>query len=64
MESEKTTLKLLPNGPILVSGGFELLGADGAPVALDKPTVALCRCGASARNPFCDGAHARVGFKG
>ncbi|MCO4812798.1 MAG: CDGSH iron-sulfur domain-containing protein, partial [Gammaproteobacteria bacterium] len=25
--------------------------------------VALCRCGASANKPFCDGAHKQVGFK-
>ncbi|MHB1586909.1 MAG: CDGSH iron-sulfur domain-containing protein [Acidiferrobacteraceae bacterium] len=27
-----------------------------------KP-IALCRCGASANKPFCDGAHRRTGFK-
>jgi CDGSH-type Zn-finger protein len=28
----------------------------------DKPVVALCRCGQSARKPFCDGTHKTCGF--
>ena len=28
------------------------------------PHVALCRCGHSAKKPFCDGAHKTAGFQG
>lgn len=50
-----------PNGPLIVENPPNLIGA----VAMDlagKPKVALCRCGASANKPFCDGAHAKIGF--
>jgi CDGSH-type Zn-finger protein len=49
------------NGPYLVTNVTTVrtpLGGD-RPVA---PTLALCRCGASAIKPFCDGAHATSGF--
>ena len=35
----------------------------GREVPVEKETVALCRCGASTKKPFCDGAHSKVGFR-
>lgn len=49
------------NGPLIVEHPPQLSGA-GAPDIAGRPKVALCRCGASANKPFCDGAHARIGF--
>lgn len=53
------------NGPLLVEGPFELLDSAGAAFPLDsaKPAFALCRCGASANAPFCDGSHNKCGFE-
>lgn len=52
----------LPNGPVLLRGPFVLLSADGSRMFRGQK-AALCRCGESANKPFCDGAHARVGFQ-
>lgn len=59
------TITVRPNGPYLVQGAVRIVDSDGNefPVDLSKP-VALCRCGASQRRPFCDGAHKSCGFQG
>ena len=28
-----------------------------------RPSLVLCRCGASANKPYCDGAHVAIGFR-
>jgi hypothetical protein len=52
-----------PNGPLLIRGDFELVGADGNEVPRTRRTVALCRCGASVLKPYCDGSHKMTGFR-
>jgi CDGSH-type Zn-finger protein/truncated hemoglobin YjbI len=49
------------NGPYLVSGVRRVLDWLGQPAPW-RPEMALCRCGASAIKPLCDGSHSRVGF--
>lgn len=51
-----------PNGPLLIRGDFELVGADGEELPRTRRTVALCRCGASVLKPYCDGSHKVIGF--
>ena len=48
-------------GPIWVRGGIPISGADGQTYEV-RNRVTLCRCGASANKPFCDGSHASIGF--
>ncbi len=51
------------NGPIsLETGGRYLLRRDGQEEVIEKPRVSLCRCGGSAKKPFCDGTHKINGF--
>ena len=61
---DRTRISAYENGPFLVTGGrFRLVDADGGEFLVEKETVALCRCGASTKKPFCDGTHSKVGFR-
>ncbi len=51
-----------PNGPLTVEGNLELTTGTGRVVARIQ-SGRLCRCGGSANKPFCDGTHARIGFR-
>ncbi|HMD72323.1 MAG TPA: ferritin-like domain-containing protein [Steroidobacteraceae bacterium] len=50
------------NGPLQVRGNLEIISGTGRVVAR-VTNARLCRCGASAAKPFCDGTHARIGFR-
>jgi CDGSH-type Zn-finger protein/uncharacterized Fe-S cluster protein YjdI len=50
-----------PNGPLGVAGPVEIISGTGRTINRVERT-ALCRCGHSANKPYCDGAHAKVGF--
>ena len=51
-----------PDGPLKVRGNLEIVSGTGRVVAR-VTTATLCRCGGSANKPFCDGTHARIGFR-
>jgi CDGSH-type Zn-finger protein len=70
-------IRICKNGPYLFSGGIPLanmiIGIDAEGYSYEwrdgkeyllKENYALCRCGQSGNNPFCDGTHARVNFDG
>lgn len=61
---ERTTISTYENGPFLVTGGrFRVVDARGGEFPVEKETIALCRCGASTKKPFCDGTHSKIGFR-
>ena len=76
--TDEARIEISPNGPYILHGDVPLLemapvhSLNGEPIAwhtlreLDVPErpVALCRCGASAQKPLCDGVCEANGFNG
>ncbi|HVZ99738.1 MAG TPA: ferritin-like domain-containing protein [Caulobacterales bacterium] len=50
------------DGPLMVRGNFEIMSGTGRMIAR-VTACRLCRCGHSNTKPFCDGTHAKIGFK-
>lgn len=70
-------IEVMDDGPYVVRGDLPLQrrapvsSGEGEPLAWDAPRPVemrekyrLCRCGASADKPFCDGSHREAGFDG
>ena len=56
-------IKTRENGPLLVTGAVKLIDHLGNEYNLaGQENIALCRCGASVKKPFCDGTHRTCGF--
>tara|TARA_R110000868_G_scaffold235273_8_gene489115 strand:+ start:22862 stop:23518 length:657 start_codon:yes stop_codon:yes gene_type:complete len=53
-------VKLIPNGPFVVEGNYEISGETQNTKTAKK--MSFCRCGASSNKPFCDGTHRKVEF--
>ena len=62
-EPPEGSIVVCPDGPLLVRGDFMIVTPSGEPVPRQRQTVALCRCGASAIKPYCDGTHKLIGFR-
>ncbi|HJW08027.1 MAG TPA: (4Fe-4S)-binding protein [Holophagaceae bacterium] len=56
-------VEVTANGPLLIYGNLTVKDAEGRVTRRTKVT-AFCRCGASCNKPYCDGSHAKAGFKG
>ncbi len=59
-DTPRPCIKLSRDGPYLVTV-YDLTNSKGE--RLDgQHGIALCRCGASNKKPFCDSSHIRIGF--
>lgn len=61
-KEKKVRIRVRRDGPLVVDGleWLDLVDADGEAIPCPpspKGNIALCRCGASANKPFCDGSH-------
>ncbi len=56
-QPETPRLRMCPGGPVLVTGDVVVEAPDGSRHRTTRPVSAVCRCGASARAPWCDGTH-------
>ncbi len=57
-------LRFREDGPLVIdlpAGSHFVL--NGEEHELERPKLALCRCGLSGNKPFCDGTHKRTGFR-
>jgi CDGSH-type Zn-finger protein len=62
MAEPQVTIKVRDDGPYKVTGPVVLEDVDGNRFVVEDGPIALCRCGASTRKPFCDGSHKASGF--
>lgn len=56
-------VEVTPNGPYLINSECLIVHSDGREET-KTGSVALCRCGASANKPYCDGSHSNIEFNG
>jgi len=56
-------IEVTPNGPYIIKTECLVIHNNGQE-EIKTGTVILCRCGASANKPYCDGSHGKIGFEG
>ena len=66
---DRITITVRNNGSLFITGEdaahIRLVDHEGREISIEgKKNVALCRCGASTKKPFCDGTHSKIGFQG
>jgi uncharacterized Fe-S cluster protein YjdI len=59
---ESVIIEVIKDGPLMIHGNVTLKDAEGN-ISQKNKVCALCRCGASNKKPYCDGAHISINFK-
>nr|WP_232433733.1 CDGSH iron-sulfur domain-containing protein [Rhodococcus sp. AW25M09] len=54
---ERTTVRIVKGGPIVIDGPVEIELDDGTRVTSDRFAVAVCTCRRSKNYPLCDTSH-------
>ena len=54
---EHADIEICPGGPLLLRGEHTVRDADGNLHTTNRSVSAVCRCGKSAMQPWCDGTH-------
>jgi len=57
--ADGVSIQIKDGGPAVISGEFTVTGADGNVIEGLNPVIAICRCGKSQNQPFCDGTHSQ-----
>ena len=55
-------IRVVDDGPLIVRGPIRLVDEDGREIQVRRRVNALCRCGRSSIQPFCDSTHRVVPF--
>ena len=61
-KDSQITIDIMENGPFIVRN-LEVMTDAAGNVFEKKEKMALCRCGASANKPYCDGTHQDAGWQ-
>lgn len=56
-DTEPRTVRVVPNGPLMVQGPVRIEMPDGQVVESDRFMVAVCTCRRSKDYPLCDTSH-------
>ena len=62
-QDKMTKIEVMSGGPLMVYGNLTIKNVQGEEEHKEG-SVALCRCGASHKKPYCDGSHTKVDFDG